>query len=134
MQDTDKSTFLFYLRPSLIGNAVGIAVTLAFTAIFALLLTLIDYNGVMLTIIAMICCGLGAFANGLSASKATKKNGLLTGAVSGFIFALILTALSLMLNSGSVSIQSAIKAAICVVCAALGGIVGVNVHKKNKLF
>lgn len=134
MQDTDKSTFSFFLKPSLIGNVVGIAVTLLFTAVFALLLTFIDYNNIMLTVIAMICCGLGSFANGFAASKTAKKNGLFIGAVSGFVFALILTALSLMLNSGSVTIQSAIKAAICIVCSALGGIIGVNVHKKNKLF
>lgn len=71
---------------------------------------------------------------GFRAARHTGNRGLLSGAIAGLIYALLLYLVgSIAFGDFSFSSSSALAACISVLCGAFGGLVGINIrHKKRR--
>lgn len=122
-----------YLKPFLIGILVSIISTAILLFIFAFLLTIYDASDSIVVIMSMLAWGIGALAGGFAAAKSYGKNGLIIGFCSGLIMFLILTIVAMIINSSGLTIQSFIKLVLSVICACVGGVLGINLKRKRKL-
>ena len=108
-----------------------LSVVLIFAASCVATLTTMHQEAVNLTvgIITYFCVGLCGY---ITAGK-SGSNGLLCGALLGFLYVTILFAAgSLILSRASFSVGVALTFVICTICGALGGIIGVNSKSKRR--
>lgn len=120
------------LIPIAIGVGVSFALCFALLVLFAVILTKSDFGEPTVTALSFAAQTLGAIFGGFAAAKINKKNGLIIGAANGAIMFAPLTVLSLILG-GSLSVLTVIRLILLVLGSSLGGIMGVNIRKKQKL-
>lgn len=113
------------VKPLLIGISVGVVGSTLCLLLFALLLYKLALP-VLATPLAVAALGLGGFAGGFAAGVAGRQRGLLIGAVCGTGLYLILLTAGLIRADGIALGYAALKWAVATVCAAAGGILGVN--------
>lgn len=120
------------LIPIAIGVGLSFVICFALLALFAVILSKSDFGEPTLTALSFSAQTLGAIVGGFAAAKINKKNGLIMGAANGGIVFALLTVLSLILGA-SLSIMTVIRLIMLVLGSTLGGIMGVNIRKKEKL-
>lgn len=85
--------------------------------------------GLIVSIITYICICLCGFR----AAKHSGSGGLLSGALSGLIYIALLYFIgSLVFGELNFTYSTALTVLICIVCGAIGGIMGVNSHRKKR--
>ncbi len=125
--------WMAYIKPLGIGVAVGLLLTALCMVLFAAILAAYDVSDFLVTVFSLTALVLGAIAAGFTASKLYGKNGLLIGMVVGVVLFALILLVSLAINPQSVTIQTLIKLVVTVLCAGLGGILGVNLKRRKKL-
>ena len=80
---------------------------------------------------AFLPAALGSLASAFICAKKTGEKGLLFGALCGAVVFLVFLTPALILSSAPVGIGAAIKAAICLICGCIGGVMGVNTGGKK---
>lgn len=125
--------WMAYIKPLGIGVAVGLLLTALCMVLFAAILAAYDVSDFLVTVFSLTALVLGAVAAGFTASKLYGKNGLLIGMVVGVVLFALILLVSLAINPQSVTIQTLIKLVVTVLCAGLGGILGVNLKRRKKL-
>ncbi len=134
MSEMKKSDgWMAYIKPLGIGVAVGLLLTALCMVLFAAILAAYDVFDFLVTVFSLTALVLGAVAAGFTASKLYGKNGLLIGMVVGVVLFALILLVSLAINPQSVTIQTLIKLVVTVLCAGLGGILGVNLKRRKKL-
>lgn len=134
MSEMKKSDgWMAYIKPLGIGVAVGLLLTALCMVLFAAILAAYDVSDFLVTVFSLTALVLGAIAAGFTASKLYGKNGLLIGMVVGVVLFALILLVSLAINPQSVTIQTLIKLVVTVLCAGLGGILGVNLKRRKKL-
>ena len=115
------------------GASISVIFTLVVFLVFALLLSYTPLAEESIPYISFITEGLGAAIAGFVPAKKTGRNGVITGAVCGILYILIIWIVSMLTSDGLVfSPHVLIMAIISVVMGAIGGILGVNLKPKNK--
>lgn len=115
-----------WLRPILIGLAVGAVTATGLLLLFALLIYKLDLPMGAVTPLAVIAMGLGSLVGGIAVGLSTKEKGLLSGAVCGALLYLILLIAGLA-RTGDVALgYAAVKGTVMTVASAAGGVLGVN--------
>ena len=131
-KDTDTNISKL-MKPILKGGILGLAVILILFVLLALILA----SGIIplsaSPAIACIAIAVGAFLSGFSTAKATGKNGLLMGALCGFVLFLIFTIIGMSAFASTPSASTLIRLIIFVTAAAIGGIIGVGSADKRKI-
>lgn len=131
-KDTDSNISLL-MKPVLKGGILGLAIILILFVFLALILA----SGILplsaTPAIACVAISIGAFFAGLSTAKATGKNGLLTGALCGFILFLLFTIIGMAAFASAPGTSTVIRLVIFVTAAAIGGIIGVGSADKRKI-
>ena len=134
MSEMKKSEgWMAYIKPLGIGVSVGLLLTALCMVLFAAILAAYDVSDFLVTVFSLTALVLGAVAAGFTASKLYGKNGLLIGMVVGVVLFALILLVSLAINPQSVTIQTLIKLVVTVLCAGLGGILGVNLKRRKKL-
>lgn len=110
----------------LLGLSVGIGSTAVLTLIFAAVITAAPASLRASGALATAALVLGSFLSGFFSAFKHRKKGMLTGAVTGLIYYIVLVALSLLLLRSVTSSSVFIKLAVITVSSSLGGIFGVN--------
>lgn len=83
----------------------------------------------VVSVITYLCVGICGFRS----ARHTGSNGLLAGALAGLVYVIILYVIGCIAFAEiSFSTSAALTAVICVVCGAIGGIVGVNTKSKKR--
>ncbi len=121
------------IKSVLIGLGIGTLSTLVLTSIFALIITVSPVSLKISGLIATLILVISGFAGGFFASMINKEKGLVTGAVTGFVYYICIVVLSLAILGSAVTSSLIIKLIVICISAALGGIFGVNRGVKNKL-
>ena len=122
-----------FLRCFLIGEGVGIAVALVILVLFSFMFSMGQLSLSLFEPFSVTAAGLGALVAGFVAAKQRGASGLLTGAIAGAIFWLLLVILGMLLHTGKYDIIGLlIKLVICVVAASLGGILAINARPRKK--
>ncbi|MBQ8378907.1 MAG: TIGR04086 family membrane protein [Oscillospiraceae bacterium] len=115
----------------LISMAVGFLVIMGCLFVFSILVSKIDVPEGALKVMSMIALCAGAFAGGLACAKKRRKNGLFMGIVTGISMFVAVFVISLIFARTAVNFSAFSKFFWTVVCASVGGVVGVN-SRRNK--
>ena len=93
---------------------------------FAYVITKIDATDLMLSVMSTAALGIGAYAGGYVCGKRQRRNGLLSGVLCGVFIFLIIVILSALFSKATESFSVSAKLVLTLVCAGVGGVVGVN--------
>ena len=118
-------------RPLLFGTLVGAVLTLLVLFGEAAVCVLTDVPVALIPLLAALGCALGAAVGGVTAGKIARKNGWLTGLLSGVCLWLLLSLVGFACVGKTEVIHALVSAVICLVCGAVGGIVGVNLRQSK---
>lgn len=124
---------MFYmkkLKAILIGTTVSSVVCAILLALTAFIL---GKSGLLpkgvIPVITTAIGGVAVFSGALAASVYARENGILLGLANGFIYALIIATVSVLVLNNNFNLASVGKLATLLLSGAIGGILGVN--RKN---
>ena len=129
-QDRSQSFLQRWLRPVLVGTCVGVLAGTLLLLGMAWLVRSVDVPRAAITPMAITAAGIGAFAAGLTAALAAKKNGLLLGLLCGLVLFFILLLAGVARATGVSGSLAVIKLAVLTLAGALGGVLGVNRRRR----
>ena len=129
-QDRSPSFFRCWLRPMLVGVAVGLIVSVGMLMLMALLVQTLDVPRVAVLPMAIAAAAIGAFSAGLTAAAVSKQRGLVHGLVCGLVLWFLILAAGFSRYAGVSAGNAAIKLAVLVLTGAIGGVLGVNMRKR----
>ncbi|MDF2685937.1 MAG: hypothetical protein K0S55_1118 [Clostridia bacterium] len=118
----------------LVGSVFGSVMAIALTALFSFIMTINAVPDEAVNIFPYIIIIGGAFVTGVTATAKIGLNGMLNGALSGFVFFIIQMLISLLFKNGSIFTSSLlIYLIIDIISGSIGGISAVNIFKiKNR--
>jgi len=112
------------------GLASALIITLIFIAVAAALVTYTDMAERLVTYMAFASNCISAFVCGFITSRGAKNKGALHGLFSGLLYAVILLlAVKTASKTGFMSSGVIFTLLQCILCGALGGILGINTKK-----
>ncbi len=126
VQESKPLPVLQWLRPLLIGLAVGIIAGVAMLLLAAALVKSVDVPRAAITPLAVGAASVGAFFGGLAAALAARRRGLVFGALCGVLLFLLILAAGIFRLGGVGGGYALIKLAALTVAGAVGGVLGVN--------
>ncbi|MBQ2755201.1 MAG: TIGR04086 family membrane protein [Oscillospiraceae bacterium] len=127
----EKPLYKKYLTAVLLGSGAGMAALLAVIGLFALVLSVggLTSSAAPVFSVASLCAG--AFVCGFFVARRLREKGLLMGAVSGIWMFLLCCIAGLLFGKTQLHSAMAARLVISAVCAAIGGVVGVNVRLRK---
>lgn len=125
-QEKDPSFSKRWLRPLLVGTAVGVIACVAALMLCAALVRSVDVPRAAVMPLAVAAGAVGAFAAGLTAALISRQRGLALGAVCGLLLFLLVLLAGFARYTGVSGGYALLKAAVLTVAGALGGVLGVN--------
>lgn len=120
---------LTMLTEPLISLAAAFVVIIGVLCIFAFFMTKIDANDAAISVMTTVALGAGAYTGGYVSARRRKRNGLLMGVLCGVFIFLVILILSAFFSKAVQSFSPSAKLIVTLVCAAVGGVVGVNSRK-----
>lgn len=128
--DRTQSFFGRWLRPLLVGAAVGILCCILLLMLMAAAVQTVDVPRGAAVPLAIAAAAVAAFAAGLTAALLAKQRGLLLGAVSGLVLFLLILLAGFIRFTAVDAGTALLKLAVLVVTGALGGVLGVNRRRR----
>ncbi len=110
----------------LLSAFAALGVVAVILLIFAFLISKIDAKDFTLSVMSTIALAVGAYVGGYISGKRRKHNGLLMGALCGVFIFLIILFLGAFFSKTVESFPASAKLVVTLICAAVGGVVGVN--------
>lgn len=110
----------------LLSAVAALGVVALILLVFAFLISKIDAKDFTLSVMSTIALAVGAYVGGYISGKRRKHNGLLMGALCGVFIFLIILLLGAFFSKTVESFPASAKLVVTLVCAAAGGVVGVN--------
>lgn len=117
----------------LFGTLLGIVVTLVFTLIFALVVSSASLSLKASGVLATLTLVAAAFSGGFASALKRGEKGLVTGAIAGVVYYMLVVLLSLAILRSAVTSSLIIKLALILFSSSIGGIIGVNGFKRRKI-
>ena len=112
------------------GVGIALITTFILLIIFAAILTFTNVQESTITPVIIVITGISLLIGSTIGNRKIQKNGLLNGALVGFIYILILYLISSILNGNfALNIASIIMIAVSILFGILGGIIAVNNRK-----
>lgn len=123
-----KSSRLYCTASS---SFVGIVVILICLLIFSLFMTKFDAPEPMVSVMSSLALCVGAYVGGYIAAKRKRQNGMIIGILTGiFIYCIIFFA-GVIFAKNSITFSFLTKLIMTLICAAIGGVFGVNSKGKR---
>lgn len=116
----------------IIGSVISTVLFFIIIALFALSALNSVFSSSSYMPVGMVSGSLTAFAGGFISVRKLKEKGVLFGAVSGIIQAVLCSVILFVINNGSVGTGVFILSALIIIFSALGGIAAVNLKIKKK--
>ncbi len=113
---------------ALISAVVGFAVVFAGVMLISLMMTRIDIDDKLLSVLTSGALCVGSFAGGLAAARRRRQNGLLIGLLCGLFLFGVIFLLSYLFAGAAGGLKGSGKLVMTLACASLGGIIGVNTN------
>ena len=128
--DRTPTFFHRWLRPVLVGVAVGLIGCIALLMLMALIVQSVAVPRAAILPLAIIAAAIGAFLAGLTAAAIAKQKGLLLGAVCGLVLWLLILLAGVARYEGVSGGNAVVKLAALVLSGGIGGVLGVNLRKR----
>ena len=119
------------LKPLLWGLAVSTVAGAALLLTLSAVLTAQDIPMTAVAPMAVAAAGLGVLSGGFTAAKIGKKRGLLTGALLGMVFTLLITLIGIAWPGEFDTAAALIKLLVFTLTGAAGGFLGVCRKRKK---
>lgn len=127
MDNLDKKEAKENLIRIIKGSGVALGITLLLLFIFAVVLTYTNIAESVIKPVIIIVTAISILIGSSLSTLKIKKNGLLNGAIVGFIYIFSLYIISSITGSGfNLNIISIVMLVASVVAGMVGGIIGVN--------
>ncbi len=127
--DRTPTFFARWLRPALVGVAVGLIGCIGLLMLMALIVQSVDVPRAAILPLAIIAAAIGAFLAGLTGAAIAKQKGLLLGAVCGLVLWLLILFAGVARYEGVSGGNALVKLAALVLSGGIGGVLGVNLRK-----
>ena len=124
------SFFSRWLRPALVGIAVGLISCIGLLMLAALAVQAVDVPRSAILPIAIAAAAVGAVLAGLTAAAIAKQAGLLLGAACGLTLFLLILLAGFARYAGVSGGNALLKLAVLVLAGGVGGVLGVNMRKR----
>ena len=126
----NDSKFLF--KSAALGVLIGYVSSVLLMLLFAVLMTLVDFDDGIANTFAIITLAISSFFCGFSSSKILKGRAITVGAISGLVFYISLAVVSAIITGGGFTKLFFVKFAISFLLSVIGGIVaGLNQKSNN---
>lgn len=127
--DRTPSFFHRWLRPVLVGVAVGLIGCIGLLMLMALIVQSVGVPRAAILPLAIAAAAIGAFLAGLTAAAIAGQKGLLLGAVCGLVLWLLILLAGVARYEGVSGGNALIKLAALLLSGGIGGVLGVNMRK-----
>ncbi len=115
------------------NTALGFALTIVLLFITSWIATIAAFSEETVSVIVGAITNICIAICGFRAARHSGVHGLLSGAVAGLIYVVLLyLAGSLAFGELGFSSSAALSVVISVLCGAIGGIIGINTHHKRR--
>lgn len=122
----DKSIIKVFM-----GSLIALIITVISLLVVSIILTYTDVSENIITVSVIVISALSILIGSIISALNIKKNGIINGALVGFIYMITIYLLSSIFIAGfNVNMQSIIMIVVSIFAGMLGGIIGVNFHKK----
>lgn len=113
------------------GILIGYAITCIVFIIYAVLITYTELSESSLQLVVTVTSLFAVIVAGFDAVKSATKAGWLWGLIAGFIYYIILITIGIWINKGVyLDMRTASLGILSIAGGTLGGILGINIHKK----
>lgn len=129
-QNGTESIARQWLRPLLIGTAVGVVCCTLLLLVMAAVVSSVDIPRAATVPLAVTAAAVGAFLAGLAAALAAGRHGMAVGAASGALLFLVILLAGFIRYAGVDGGYALLKAAVLIVMGGLGGVLGVNRRRR----
>ncbi len=114
-----------------LGAGIGVAATMIFMLIFAVVLASVDLWEGAPRLISSMCLGIGALLGGFVAAKRNCQKGLFVGLATGGAVFCAFALVALILGS-DVGVMFIVRLAVAIISGAVGGVLGINLRPKRR--
>ena len=118
------------LRPVVIGTVIGAGGCLLILLLMAAVMASSDIPKAAVTPMAVAAAAIGAFISGIVAARISREKGLMLGAVCGLLLYLLVMLAGFAVLREIRGAYAVVQLAVMIGCAALGGVLGVNMGKR----
>lgn len=116
-----------------IGVLISILTGLVFIAVFAFIMTAGDLPKSAAAPLSSVAFGIGCFFGGKYTAAKVGVNGYIYGAANGGIVLLAVTVCGMIVTGAQFSYVTLLRAAIVMLSAMIGGVLGVNKKSSSRL-
>lgn len=127
LSDLKSSRFYTFATSSVIGVVIMIGVIL----LLSVVMSKVDLPEQVVSVMASLSLCIGSYCAGYIASRRRRQNGLLLGILTGVVVYCIVFFLGVMFAKTSITFNAFTKFIMVLVCAAIGGVIGVNSKAKR---
>jgi len=120
------------LRPVLIGVLVGILGCIAVLLAMAFVASTVDIPPAFVVPLSAIASSFGALSGAFTAARITGRNGWLIGLLTAFLMMILSAVVGVGMYSPVDGGFLLIRSLIMLACGLVGGMVAVNLGKRNK--
>ena len=114
----------------IMGSLISLLITIIALLVVSIILTYTDVSENIITVSVIVISALSILIGSIISAVNIKKNGIINGALVGFIYMITIYLLSSIFVSGfEMNMQSAIMIIVSIFAGMIGGIIGVNFHK-----
>lgn len=128
---TEESEFKKNASRIIKGSLLAILISLILLFIYAMMLTYTEVSESTMIPVVLVIAGISILIGSMISARKIRKNGLLNGAIVGFVYILILyITSSLCLVGFSITSDSITMMVVGIITGTIGGIIGVNLNRK----
>lgn len=118
-------------RCTILAVIAGLVATFICISVFSLLISNMDAPEILVNCMACIALCAGSFTAGCTAAKHRRKHGFFVGLGCGIVMYCAVFLIGLILLRSFSCTGTFMKFILIIICSCIGGIVGVNVKRKN---
>lgn len=132
MNEIDKKNFIGALKPIFISTTVGLVVCVVMLLLFSTIISVQNIPQMLIDPIANVCICVGSLVSGFLCAKKMRTKGLVWGTCCGVAMSAVILVATLGFSSANLGVSQLFKVIFIMICAMIGGIMGVNSKKRYK--
>ncbi|MFT3951063.1 MAG: TIGR04086 family membrane protein [Oscillospiraceae bacterium] len=111
---------------TVVSSLLGLGVIFVCMFGFSAVVTKVDASALMITVLSTAALCVGTYVGGYICARKRRKNGLMMGIICGAAIFFAVLIMSLIFTKAALSFSAGGKLILAMVCAGIGGIIGVN--------
>ena len=120
------------VKPVLTSAAIGVAVCAGVLLLLSAVLSARSVPHSLINPMATFAISAGALAAGFCCAKIVRRAGLAYGALCGGVFCLVVMLAGIGIVDNGFGLTALFKIAFMMICAMLGGVIGVNTRSRRR--